>query len=66
MNSFDTRDIRRLPDGSIDYSYYAALGHQAKNRQARQVAHSILKLSLRPSRLAPVVVAIISMLAILP
>jgi len=38
---FDT-EIRRRQDGSIDTAHYMAVGHVARARQARSLAHGLM------------------------
>lgn len=37
-------ELRRAPDGGIDYNYYRALGHRERAKSVRQAAGSLGRL----------------------
>ncbi len=62
MNTEHPCEIRRLEGGGIDYEHYSALGRQARSREFRAVMRSLLAASKRPSRLLPMLAAIVSVM----
>jgi hypothetical protein len=42
MQQFDTPEIKRRPDGSIDTAHYMRIGRQCRSDQARTLAKSVM------------------------